>query len=408
MMAEFTREAEMKMEKRELVIIGAGPAGLTAAIYGRRSGLDVLILEKGLPGGQINITDEIENWPGVIHSSGQDLGEMFRKHAEKFNPEFREAEVRGIELKDGHKIVVTDKGPIQAAAVILATGASFRKQGCPGEAEFAGRGVSYCAVCDGAFFEDQEVAVIGGGNTAVEEGVYLTQFASKVSIIHRRDSFRADKVAVERALGNPKVQAIWDTVVEEIRGTEMVERLLLKNVKTGEQSELPVAGVFVFIGNEPNVGFLKPLVDSGKLATAKGGWVKVNERMETSIEGIFAAGDLVEKYLRQVVTAAGDGATAAMAAYAYISEQLYIEGKLLEPENVLALFYSSIDEAQVHLAGEIENASEWDKVVLVDGYKNSRMAEKLQVESMPCALRIKKGVVAKRLAISSATELQDL
>ena len=396
------------MEKRELVIIGAGPAGLTAAIYGRRSGLDVLILEKGLPGGQINTTDEIENWPGVQHASGQELGEMFRKHAEKFKPEFREAEVQGIELKDGKKIVVTDKGSIEASAVLLATGASFRKQGCPGEAEYTGRGVSYCAVCDGAFFEDQEVAVIGGGNTAVEEGVYLTQFASKVYIIHRRDSFRADKVAVERALEDPKVQPIWDSVVEEIQGTEMVESLLLKNVKTGEKSTLPVSGVFVFIGNEPNVGFLKPLIDSGILKTAKGGWIKVNERMETSIEGVFAAGDLIEKYLRQVVTATGDGATAAMAAYAYISEQVHLEGKLLEPDEVNAVFYSSVDQAQVLLAGEIEAAPEWKRVVLVDGYKNSRMAEKLQVQSLPCALKIKKGAVAKRLAISSAAELKDL
>lgn len=396
------------MEKRELVIIGAGPAGLTAAIYGRRSGLDVLIIEKGLPGGQINTTDEIENWPGVLHSSGQELGEMFRKHAEKFKPEFREAEVQGVELRDGKKIVVTEKGTIEASAIILATGASFKKQGCPGEAEFTGRGVSYCAVCDGAFFEDQEVAVIGGGNTAVEEGVYLTQFASKVYIIHRRDSFRADKVAIERALDNPKIQAVWESVVEEIRGSEMVESLLLKNVKTGEESELPVSGVFVFIGNEPNVGFLKPLIDAGVLRTGRGGWIKVNERMETSIEGVFAAGDLIEKYLRQVVTATGDGATAAMAAYAYISEQLHLEGKLLEPDEVSAVFYSSVDQAQVHLAGEIEAAPQWNRVVLVDGYKNSRMAEKLQVQSLPCALKIKKGSVVKRIEISSAAELQGL
>jgi thioredoxin reductase (NADPH) len=396
------------MEKRELVIIGAGPAGLTAAIYGRRSGLDVLILEKGIPGGQINTTDEIENWPGVQHASGPELGEMFRTHAEKFKPEFRESEVQGIELKDGKKIVITDKGSIEAAAVLLATGASFRKQGCPGEAELTGRGVSYCAVCDGAFFEDQEVAVIGGGNTAVEEGVYLTQFASKVYIIHRRDSFRADKVAVERALGDSKVQPIWDSVVEEIRGTEMVETLLLKNVKTGELSELPVSGVFVFIGNEPNVGFLKPLIDSGVLKTARGGWIKVNDRMETSIEGVFAAGDLIDKYLRQVVTATGDGATAAMAAYAYISEQVHLEGKLLEPEEVSAVFYSSVDQAQVRLAGEIEADPQWNRVVLVDGYKNSRMAEKLQVQSLPFALKIKKGTVTKRLEISSATDLQGL
>jgi len=396
------------MEKRELVIIGAGPAGLTAAIYGRRSGLDVLLLEKGLPGGQINTTDEIENWPGVKHASGQELADMFREHAEKFNPEFREAEVEGIEFKDGKKLVLTDKGIVEAQAIILATGASFKKQGCPGEAEFTGRGVSYCAVCDAAFFEEQEVAVIGGGNTAVEEAVYLTQFASKVYIIHRRDSFRADRIAVERALSNPKISVIWDSVVEEIRGTDMVESLALKNVKTGEKTVLPVSGVFVFIGNEPNIGFLKPLIDSGLLKTARGGWLRVNERMETSIEGLFAAGDLIDKYLRQVVTAAGDGATAAMAAYAYISEQVHLEGKLLDPEEVTAIFFSSVDEAQVRLAAEIEASPEWNRVVLVDGYKNSRMAEKLQVQSLPSALKIRKGEVLKRIQIRSAEELKGL
>jgi thioredoxin reductase (NADPH) len=219
------------MEKRELVVIGAGPAGLTAAIYGRRAGLDVLVLERGIAGGQINTTEEIENWPGVQHATGPELSEMFRSHAEKFKTEFRDAQVSSVEVRDDVKVIVTDKGEIEAEAVILATGAYFRRLGCEGEAEHIGQGVSYCAVCDGAFFEDEEIAVVGGGNTAVEEGEYLTAFASKVYIIHRRDEFRADRAAVERALSNPKIVPVWNTVVEKIEGDGMVENLVLKNIK---------------------------------------------------------------------------------------------------------------------------------------------------------------------------------
>ena len=389
------------MEKRELVIIGAGPAGLTAAIYGKRSGLDVLVLEKGIPGGQINVTDEIENWTGVIHASGAELADSFRKHAEHFKAEFRETEVKGITVDGGRKVIHTDGDDIEAEAVIIATGASFKKLGAPGEKELTGRGVSYCAVCDGAFFEDQEIAVIGGGNTAVEEAVYLTQFASKVTIIHRRDSFRADRLAIERAMSNPKIEVIWNTVVEEIIGEDMVEKLVLKNVRTGETSDLAVSGVFVFAGMDPNVSFMQGLVDS-----VGGGWIVTNERMETSIEGIFAAGDVRDKYLRQVITAAGDGATAAMAASAYISEQLHIQGLLLEPEQVTAFIFSSIDEPQARLASEIENsaAGKRSNVVLLDGYKNRRMVEKLGITELPSMVEFRKGSIAGKQQVGSLEE----
>ena len=318
------------MEKRELVIIGAGPAGLAAAVYGRRAGLDTLILEKGIPGGQINITDEIENWPGTIHSTGSELGETFRKHAEHFKAEFRSCTVHKIDLRDGSKFVVTDSGEIEAEAIILATGASFRKLGCPGEAEFTGAGVSYCAVCDAAFFEGETIAVVGGGNVAVEEAGYLTRFADKVYIIHRRDEWRADRLAIEQALANPKIVPVWNSVVESIEGEGVVEKLVLKNVKTGEISDLPVAGCFVFVGTEPNVAYLQP--ESSVVKQTRGGWIDTNDKMETSVEGIFAAGDIRDKYLRQVVTAAGDGAVAAMAAYSYITEQLHLRSVLIDPE----------------------------------------------------------------------------
>lgn len=379
------------MEKRQLVIIGGGPAGLTSAIYGRRAGLDVLVLEKGSFGGQITITDEIENWPGVKKATGQELATSLREHAEVFKPEFRDCSVTGIHIKDGHKIITTNKGDIQADAIIIASGANFKKAGCPGELEFIGKGVSYCAVCDGAFFEELEVAVIGGGNTAVEEAVYLTQFASKVYIIHRRDSFRADKIPVDRAMANPKIVPVWDSVVESIVGSDMVDKLVLKNVKTGEISDLPVSGVFVFIGTEPNIEFLGDLVEK------RGGWIKTNEKMETSVEGILAAGDVRDKYLRQVVTAAADGAIAAMSAYDYITAELYLQSALFEPKSAVALVTSSIDEKQIHLASAVEA---WLKesgksMVFIDGYRNARMKEKLGVTALPSLVRLEKGEITE-------------
>ena len=309
------------MEKRELVIIGGGPAGLTAAIYGRRAGLDVLLIEKGATGGQINTTEEIENWPGVQHATGPELADMFREHALKFNTEIRSADVEKVELRDEKKVIITDKGEVEAETVIIATGAYFRRLGCEGEAEHIGQGVSFCAVCDAAFFEDEVVAVVGGGNTAVEEGDYLTKFASKVYIIHRRDEFRADRAAVERAIANPKIEFVMNSVVLKIEGDGMVDNLVIKNVKSGEVSNLKVSGVFMFVGQSPHDECVK-----GLLETANGGWIKTNADMKTSVKGVFAAGDVCEKYLRQVVTAAADGAIAAMSASAYISE---LRGKII-------------------------------------------------------------------------------
>lgn len=309
------------MQQRELVILGAGPAGLSSAIYGRRAGLDVLVIEKSAPGGQIRITDEIENMPGVIQSTGLDLAESFRKHAEHFKTEFLSAEIQGLKVEGDRKIVVTSAGEIDAKAVIIATGASFKKLGCPGEDEFIGAGVSYCAVCDANFFVDEVVAVVGGGNTAVEEAMYLTKFAKKVYVIHRRDQFRADKMACKRADECEKLVPVWDSVVEAIEGDDLVERVRVKNVKTGEVSTLDVAGVFMFVGTYPHVEFLEHLKensDGGWIEQKDGGWIVTGPHMNTSLPGVFAAGDVRDTPLRQVVTAAADGAIAAMSAYHYI------------------------------------------------------------------------------------------
>ena len=391
------------MEKRELVIIGAGPAGMAAAIYGRRAGLDVLLLERGATGGQINTTEEIENWPGVQRATGPELGNMFREHALKFNTEIRSVEVKKVDLRQGAKIVVTDKGEIEADAVIVATGAYFRRLGCPGEAEHIGQGVSYCAVCDGAFFEDEEVAVVGGGNTAVEEGDYLTKFASKVYIVHRRAEFRADRAAIERALSNPKIVPVWDSVVEKIEGDGAVEKIVLKNVKTNQVSDLKVAGVFMFVGQAPYDECVKGLVNA-----TKEGWILTNDNMETSVEGIFAAGDVRSKHLRQVVTAASDGAIAAMGASSYINEQLHLRSVLLEPESVTAFFYSSVDAKQAHLSNEAEKLAKTQgkKLPIIDGYKNSRMAEKLGIASqLPAFVELHAGVVAKVTPVASEADI---
>jgi thioredoxin reductase (NADPH) len=303
------------MNVRELAIIGSGPAGMTAAIYAGRAGLDTVVIEKGLPGGQILITDEIENWPGLKRASGQELAAMLHEHAVAFKPEFLRADVSGITRQGRYWGLATDEGDIAAKAVIIASGAYFRRLGCPGEAEHIGAGVSYCAVCDGAFFKGEDVAVIGGGNTAVEEACYLTRFAGTVYIVHRRDRFRADRLAAERALANPGIVPVWNSVVESIEGGGSVEHLVLKNVKTQETSRLKVTGCFVFVGTSPHAEFVGGVVESGE-----GGWIVTDADMRTSQPGIFAAGDVRDTGLRQVITAAGDGARAAMSAYHYITE----------------------------------------------------------------------------------------
>ncbi len=287
---------------------------MSAAVYGRRAGLDVLVLEKGNCGGQILITSEIENYLGQTHSSGPDLANSFRAHAEHFGAEIRKTVVKEIVAQDGEHTVVTRDGEIRAKAVIVATGAAFRRLGAKGEKEFTGAGVSYCAVCDAAFYQDEIVAVIGGGNTAVEEACYLTQFASKVYIVHRREEFRADRIACERAGCNAKIVPIWNSVLESVNGSDLVESITVKNVNTGDFSDIEVAGVFVFVGTLPITECLGDLCER-----LPDGWVKTDEHMATSVPGIFAAGDVRNTPLRQVITAASDGAIAAMSAYHWIS-----------------------------------------------------------------------------------------
>jgi len=300
----------------EVVIIGGGPAGLTAGLYASRARLKSLLLEKGLVGGQIVNAELVENYPGFPEGiSGVELGQLMHQQATKYGLKTITSEATGIELQGEQKIVKTGEGDFIAKAVIIAGGSERYKLGIPGEEKFTGKGVSYCATCDAAFFRDQPVAVVGGGNAAITEALHLTRFASRVTVIHRRNQLRASRILQEKAFSEPKIEFLWDTVVEEIEGKDAVERIRLRQVVTGGKSALDVAGIFISVGLKPNTDYLKgilPLDASGHIIT--------NDKMETEIPGIFAAGDIRYNSARQLVTAAGDGATAAIYAEKFLTE----------------------------------------------------------------------------------------
>ncbi|GAB2025645.1 thioredoxin-disulfide reductase [Lactovum odontotermitis] len=299
----------------DLVIIGAGPGGMTSALYAARSNLKVLLLEQGAPGGQMNNTAEIENYPGYGQIMGPELSMKMYEPLEALGVENAYGIVQSVENGGQIKRVITEDAVYVTKAVIVATGARYRKLGVPGEEEYAARGVSYCAVCDGAFFRDKEILVIGGGDSAVEEAMFLTRFGREVTIVHRRDELRAQKIIQERAFKDPKLKFIWDTVLEEISGDERkVQSVKLKNVKTGKITEKAVQGVFIYVGLIPQSAAVAELG-----ITDADGWIKTDERMHTAIPGVFAIGDVRQKDLRQITTAVGDGALAANEAYKYIT-----------------------------------------------------------------------------------------
>ena len=298
----------------DLIIIGAGPAGLTAGLYAARARLKTIMLEKLSPGGQVLMTDWVENYPGFPDGiSGFELIDKMRRQAEKFDLVIENHEVSRVELTPEKKIVVTEKGKFETRALILTSGATPRKLGIDGEALLTGKGVSYCATCDGPFYRDQEVALIGGGDTAVEEAIFLTRFTSKVHLIHRRDELRATKLLQERIMALDQVNIVWDTIPMSIVGDTEVKGVDLKNVKTGKTSHLPVQGVFVFIGYIPNNELVKDQLELDPL-----GFVVTDNDMQTSVPGVFAAGDIRSKILRQIATAVGEGATAAFAVEKYL------------------------------------------------------------------------------------------
>jgi thioredoxin reductase (NADPH) len=301
----------------DIVIVGGGPSGLSAGLYGSRAKLDVLVIEKAKFGGQITTTSELENYPGSIpNCTGPSISERMHEQASEYGTEFAKDEVVSVDLSGDIKFVNCKNAQYQGRTVVIATGADPRLAGFENELELRGKGVSYCATCDADFFEGLDVAVIGGGDSAIDEAIYLTKFAETVTIIHRRDSLRAAKVSQEKAFNNPKIKFIWDTVPVTAHGDEILESLEVKNLKTGEISNLEVNGVFVFVGLDPITEAFK-----GQVELDPSGYVPTDEDMITNVPGIFAAGDVRVKTLRQVITAAADGAIASIAAEKYINHK---------------------------------------------------------------------------------------
>lgn len=308
----------------EVVIIGSGPAGLTAAIYAGRSQLSPLLITGNALGGQAASSSEIENYPGFPNGiSGSELMQLIQQQAERFGARVEMDEVVEVNLRRHPFFITTYGNTYEAKTVIIATGVAPRLLGVPGEDKFKGRGVSYCATCDGFFYKDKTVIVVGGGDSALNEAIYLTRFASKVYIVHRRHEWRAQKIAQERALQNSKIEPVWDSVVTEVLGDEHVTGVRIKNVKTGLESVIPADGMFSYVGNVPNTRWF-----AGQLELDEQGYIVTDRRMHTSVPGVFAAGDVQERVLRQVATAVGSGAIAAMEAEQFIAE---MEGRAYPP-----------------------------------------------------------------------------
>ncbi|WP_321494724.1 thioredoxin-disulfide reductase [uncultured Desulfobacter sp.] len=301
------------MSEYDLVIIGAGPAGLTAGLYAARARMNVLLIEKSVPGGQILVTDWIENYPGFPEGiSGFDLAEKIKEQALSLGLTIETADVKGLDLSGTTKEVILKEKRIKTKSLIIASGASPRKPGV-GEDKFMGKGISFCATCDGPFFRDKVVVAVGGGDTAVQESIFLTKFAKKVYVVHRRDELRATKILQERAFSNDKIEFLWDSVVTGMDGFFSVEKVKVKNLKTGNESEIEANGCFIWIGILPNTEFIK-----GEVKTDETGFILVDSKMQTNVPGVFAIGDVRDTPLRQIATAVGDGAIAAVSAEHYV------------------------------------------------------------------------------------------
>ena len=301
----------------EVIIIGGGPAGLTAGIYASRARLHTLLVESALLGGQMTTTEMVENFPGFPQGvTGDELSRLMEEQAKKFGMEIVTLEIIKVSIEEDMKVIQTHESTYRCEALIICTGTEYRKLGVSGEKEFAGKGVSYCATCDGAFFQDNKIVVVGGGDSALTEALFLTKFVKELTIIHRRDALRGTKIYQERVLTNPKIKFLWNSIVQEIKGDMIVHSIVVKNVKTGEIKEFETDGAFLFVGLSPRTQFLKGIVQMDG-----GGYILTNEDCETSEKGIFAAGDCRKKLLRQITTAVGDGATAAFSAQKYLEEK---------------------------------------------------------------------------------------
>ena len=384
--------------KYDLVIVGGGPGGLAAAIYGSRSKISTLVIEKNRPGGQIATTDEWENYPGTPHTSGPKEMEIWVEHAKKFGTEFVKDEITAVAIEGDHRIVTGIENTYEAKAVILALGAQPRELGVPGEREFRGKGVSYCATCDADFFSELDIVVVGSGDQAIEEGMYLTKFAETVTVIvlHDEGTLDCTPVLKERAFSNPKMKWVWNSTVAEIKGDGLVETAVLKNIKTGELSDYPVNGVFMFVGMVPQTDWLKGIIDMDNR-----GYIVANELCETNLDGVYAVGDARQKFLRQVVTAAADGAIAATAAEKFIHEEEGFKDMVIDQEiPVVVTFWNPTVPASMDMNVQVEKLLEpyksKIKLVKIDTYRNLRISRKCEVSSIPTIVIYHKGQIVAR------------
>lgn len=385
----------------DLIIIGGGPAGLSASIYGGRARLKTLVINKGTIGGMPNTTREIVNYPGYVNISGPDLMKDFKKHAETFGVEFLKDEVVSADFSHDEKMIRTKKGKeFTAKAIIISCGSEPRLLNIPGEKRLRGNGVAYCATCDAEFFEGEDVVVVGSGDQAIEEGMFISKFARKVTVIvlHDEGILDCNKVSAERAFNNEKIEFIWNSTIEEILGEDNVEGVKIKNLKTGSSSEISCQGVFLFVGMVPSTKFLQ---DSG-LEMDKRGYIPVNDLMETNLEGVYSVGDNRVKYLRQVVSAAGDGATAAVAAERYIDELNAFNANVLQSKkNVLLLFFNALNNESLEFCTLLEEInielSEIYKIVKVDMATKKSLAKKYGIETAPAVVVLDKGQEINRL-----------
>jgi thioredoxin reductase (NADPH) len=396
----------------DLIIIGGGPGGLAAGIYGARAKLKTAILEKVTPGGLVFTTREIVNYPGFKETSGPDLSKIMAQHAKDFGAEIIKEEVVEVELDGDIKSIRTKKGNrYDAGAVILAVGSQPRMLNVPGERKLRGSGVSYCATCDADFYEGQHVIVVGNGDAALEEAIYLTKFASFVTVIviHDEGIVDCNRVSAERALHHPKIEFIWNSVLAEIKGSDEVESVTIKNLKTGELKYLGAQGVFIYVGTVPETEFLK-----GKVDLDEKGYIITDEMMETSVRGVFAAGDGRVKYLRQVVTAVADGATAAVAAERFLDEERDIKESVLNcdaPILLLAFWDPAVEESINYiamleaLAVEIGNKC---RLVKVDLSRKKMAAQKFGVSKAPASILLVNGKVVKNLSGPMNAEIRPM
>jgi thioredoxin reductase (NADPH) len=387
-------------QQYDLLIIGGGPAGLSAAIYGARARLKTGVIEKGAIGGQAFTTREIVNFPGFASITGPALMRSLADHAIGFGAEFIAEEVTSVDFRSELKQIKTKKGnTYQARAVILAPGAKPRLLNIPGEKAFRGNGVSYCATCDAEFYRNQHVVVVGNGDAAVEEAMFITKFARKVTIIviHDEGIVDCNRASTEKAFQHPKIEFVWNSVLTEIKGDCEVKSVVLKNLKTGNLTEMPANGVFIYVGMIPGTGFLNNQVELDER-----GYIIAGSAMETSVDGVFAAGDVTVKYLRQIVTAANDGAVAAVAAERYLEEEHSFKQEILDAETpVLLVFWNPTDSECISMLSRLEALTsvveKRVKLVKIDISRKKRLAQKYKVEETPTVLLLNKGTLIKKV-----------